>query len=181
MFEIPNMPLSGTFEEWDAWEDAAKRKHPLRWFFGRTVPLHFRRWWRDWIHEPWYWLKCRAWHRYNVVVCCDLPVTWNDRDDLLLHASFQILKDFAEKEGELGHHMSATREQIIEWYSMPELDNSHAVKRADDWAEVRSLYDWWEVRRKEDTPIGMDEEVAQADKDSEMLCRLAKVRGYLWT
>ncbi len=34
------------------------------------------RWW----HDSWYWIKCRLWHRYNVVVCRPLPPTWCDRD-----------------------------------------------------------------------------------------------------
>lgn len=35
---------------------------------------------------------------YNVVKCKELPATWQDRDELMLHAMFQILVDFVELE-----------------------------------------------------------------------------------
>lgn len=34
------------------------------------------------LRDFFYWLKCRLWHRYNVVVCESLPLTWNDRDQV---------------------------------------------------------------------------------------------------
>jgi hypothetical protein len=197
MLEIPNTPESATLEEWDAWRASSRKDHPWRWFFGQTVPSFFRRMWRDWVHEPWYWLKCRVWHRYNVVVCQDLPPTWNDRDDVLLHAAFQCLKDFVEREDraceEWPGHTERSREQLIAdyhtakdplWFNEEQISDSlkWAGERADEWLEVRALYDWWEVRRKQDeTPIDPGEEHADYERDSEMLCRLAKVRGHLWT
>jgi hypothetical protein len=78
-------------------------------------------------------------------------VPWVDRDFLMLHACFQILKDFVEEEDGLNH--------------------------ADDDefnAEVKELYDWW-CRQDYGT-----QEIADK-KDIEMLDRLIKIRCQLWT
>lgn len=190
MFQIPDEPFALELDEWPKWEAEAKRKYPVRWLFGRTIPNGFNRFWREWVHEPWYWFKCWAWKRYNVVVCRDLPPTWNDRDDMLLHASFQILKDFVEQEDRASHYLGHTqrsREQLIADYHFSK-DPQHftaeqiadglkwAEQRADEWLEVAALYDWWEERRKFD-----DEPDDQYERDNDMLRRLIAVRGHLWT
>ena len=53
-----------------------------------------------------------------------------DGDYLLLHAAFQILVDFVEKE---------EPEKIIDW--------SHDEKHRKAWKEVISLYKWWTKTR----------------------------------
>ncbi len=55
---------------------------------------------------------------------------WYDRDVLLLHAAFQILVDFVEKE-EL--------ERIT--------DFEHDEEQRRVWAEIQSLYRWWKTER----------------------------------
>jgi len=66
-----------------------------------------------------------------------LDKCWCDRDDLLLHASFQILVDFVEKE-EPG--------KIIDWNCNKE------YKRI--WKEITSLYKWWKkIRPARKSPL----------------------------
>jgi hypothetical protein len=155
------------------------------------MSLYWRRWWRQYASDPWNWLQCWAWKRFNVVVCRDLPPTWTDRDDLLLHASFQILKDFVEKE-DRGYkdwpgHTQKSREELIKDYHVAtdpaiwgadqvEISLKGSEKRADDWLEIVALYDWWEERRKLE-----DEDDDQYEIDNGMLTRLIAVRAYLWT
>ena len=55
---------------------------------------------------------------------------WHDKDEILLHAAFQLLVDFVEKEDP---------GRIVNWNS----DESH--KRA--WKEIRELYKWWKEKR----------------------------------
>jgi hypothetical protein len=50
---------------------------------------------------------------------------WQEYDELLLHAAFQVLVDFLEKD-----HVD-----IVNWDGMPD------TKKA--WAEMQSLYKWW--------------------------------------
>ena len=130
---------------------------------------------------------------------------WHDKDDVLLHAAFQILTDFIEQE---------TPEEIVDWNS----DELH--KKA--WKEIKSLYKWWkEIRPSRTSPLdeknliappfkfkkipGSDlSEMVEPDKkkyagyyralekhrkletkwneeDQRNLHRLIEIRGFLWT
>lgn len=55
---------------------------------------------------------------------------WHDRDEILLHASFQVLVDFVEKE---------EPDKIVDW-------NADELHR-DAWKEIKSLYAWWKKVR----------------------------------
>lgn len=83
--------------------------------------------------------------------------TWVDRDEIMLHACFQILKDCVEKEDLLNH-----------------CDYKEHKEQVD---EARFLYEWWLKR------VGLDEcfTVGQHKQDGEMLKRLVEIRGFLWT
>ena len=55
---------------------------------------------------------------------------WYDRDEILLHASFQILVDYMEEEHP---------EKIIDWNAYETL--------AKTWKEIKSLFKWWKETR----------------------------------
>jgi hypothetical protein len=76
---------------------------------------------------------------------------WVDRDQIMLHSCFQILKDCVEKENVDTISDYETHKEFID--------------------EIRFLYEWWKIRSKGD----------QSDEDNEMLERLIKIRGFLWT
>jgi hypothetical protein len=59
-----------------------------------------------------------------------LDKRWHDRDEILLHAAFQVLIDFMENE---------RPDKTIDWSA----DDMH--KHA--WKEMRSLYKWWTQKR----------------------------------
>ena len=54
---------------------------------------------------------------------------WHDKDEILLHATFQLLVDFMEKE----------HPERIGW-------NANKMHR-DAWREIKSLYKWWKEKR----------------------------------
>ncbi len=80
--------------------------------------------------------------------------SWVDRDEIMLHACFQILKDYIDKEKGDVHCNYEAHKDFID--------------------EIRFLYNWWEKRRITDRNSSDDE-------DNEMLLRLMKVRCALWT
>ena len=80
---------------------------------------------------------------------------WVDRDEIMLHACFQILKDCVEKE------------------KVDEQCDYEAHKYFVD--EVRYLYGWWKERVKKVTTD------KQMEEDDTMLLRLMKIRTSLWT
>ena len=81
------------------------------------------------VAAPWYWLTCRVWHQFNVIRIKTLPPTWQDRDRVLLHAAFQILTDFVDREHPFDHF------------------DVMASNNRDDWEEILRLYAWWTVER----------------------------------
>lgn len=119
------------------------------------------------LHNSWYWLKCRLWYRYNVVVCKPLPPTWQDRDYLLLYAAFQILEDFIRKE----QPWEFTGDVYTEY---AEYNIESARQRDKDWKVIRELYTWWSLRKDND-------EHDDYEEDTKMLHKLINMRKYLWT
>ncbi len=55
---------------------------------------------------------------------------WHDRDEILLHAAFQILVDFVEQE---------KPNQIV--------DYNYDAEHRRRWKEITSLYRWWKKER----------------------------------
>ncbi len=80
---------------------------------------------------------------------------WIDRDEIMLHSCFQILKDYVEKEHGDTHHNYEVHKELVD--------------------EIRFLYGWWIKRAK---IITSDE---QMKEDDLMLIRLMEIRGALWT
>ena len=58
-----------------------------------------------------------------------LPDNWVDKDRLILHAAFQLLKDFVELE----------RPERLDW--------GHDERFARAWREIRALHRWWTKTR----------------------------------
>jgi len=103
----------------------------------------------------------------NVLKIDTLNEDWSDKDNIMLHACFQLLKDCIEK----GKLFTG----FIDW-TLDE--NSKKVKR-----EIEYLYNWWiervqQERNKDIDPVWTD---GQYEIDNEMLIRLIKIRRCLWT
>jgi len=118
--------------------------------------------------DAWYWLRCRLWHHYNVVVCRALPPTWCDRDYLLVFAAFQILEDFVKHE----QPWEFTADVYAAYVT--ECGEEQAHEREAAWKTIRELYAWWQHRKA-------DPDYDDYDEDSAMLHKLITVRGCLWT
>lgn len=80
---------------------------------------------------------------------------WIDRDEIMLHCCFQILKDCVEKEKVDTHSNYETHKEIID--------------------EIRFLYNWWVKRANKESSY------EQHSEDDLMLSRLMKIRTTLWT
>lgn len=117
------------------------------------------------IHNTIYYIKCRLWHRWNVIRIKSLPPTWNDRDQVMLHAAFQVLTDFIEREDTW-----QTPQEVYDDYI--ECGQDVAQGRRDVRAEINSLYEWWRDRQND---------YGDRKEDDENLCRLVGIRKHLWT
>lgn len=97
-------PMYATSDEWDKFDQCFKENAPVRYFLNETVGDWFNKW-VSWpiinpIREKWYALKCRIlpWRQYNHIRIKTMGSTWHDKDYVMLHAMFQLLTDFVEKE-----------------------------------------------------------------------------------
>lgn len=117
----------------------------------------------------------------KLVITTLKPRQWCDKDTVLLHAAFQILVDFVEKEDPY---------EIADW------NYDEESKKA--WKEIIALYKWWkEERPNRKNPIDdvdmSDEvafkvacglsntfEVACYKEDDNNLQRLINIRKHLW-
>ncbi len=100
----------------------------------------------------------------NILKIESLSAKWCDKDHVMLHACFQLLKDCIEKECLL--------DGVIDWGQ----DEKHVKAQT----ELLELYNWWQQRVSlEDSKTPPDTD--QFDQDTRMLTRLVNIRWALWT
>lgn len=90
-----------------------------------------------------------------------LTEEWVDKDFILLHACFQLLKDFVEKE-DVDHRQN---------------DWSFNEDQAAAKVEIDYLYKWW-ISYSRSAWRGDSKEY---EIENEMLIRLVNIRKFLWT
>ncbi len=85
---------------------------------------------------------------------------WVDKDILMLHSCFQLLKDFIEKEDPFNYN----------------------IKNCKLKKQLMELYKWW-LQREEDVESDKVNELDhdQYLEDNKMLIKLIKLRCHLWT
>jgi hypothetical protein len=76
------------------------------------------------------WIYYRIWNRFHVLKLEYLNPGYHDADEILIHAMFQSLCNFIEKE---------KPDEIVDWNSDPE--HKHA------WEEMQEMYNWWKERK----------------------------------
>jgi hypothetical protein len=93
-----------------------------------------------------------------------LDENWQDKDSVMLHACFQLLKDFVEQELRVN--------SFVDW--------NHTEKHKHAKAEIEELYSWWMTYDDNAFPdADADEKVRKLEDD--MLHRLINVRWAMWT
>jgi len=95
----------------------------------------------------------------NVLNIESLGDGWRDKDTVLLHACFQLLKDCVEKEKLLSGH--------TDW----DADAKHRSAKV----EIEALYQWWLTYTEPELP---DQD--SFELETQMLTRLINVRWALW-
>lgn len=96
----------------------------------------------------------------NTLKIDTLDANWRDKDSVMLHACFQLLKDCVEKEN------------LLNGYTEWDADEKHRLAKK----EIEELYDWWLSYPEPDIP---DEECYEIE--TQMLMRLVTIRWALWT
>jgi len=97
----------------------------------------------------------------NILKIDTLSDEWRDKDSVMLHACFQLLKDFVEKEDI--HHRKNN------WNA----DEKHIAAKS----EIDELYNWW-IKYSESDNVSDNEKYIV---ENTMLVRLINVRWVMWT
>jgi hypothetical protein len=92
--------------------------------------------------------------------------SWADKDTVILHACFQLLTDFVDKENIDLHPYQWTHDE-----------NVRTIR-----VEIDALYKWWKsyVPKYKKGKISYIKGNEQYKSENEMLIRLIKIREYLW-
>jgi hypothetical protein len=113
---------------------------------------------------------------------------WADVDMKMLHACFDFLRDFVEKEKGL----EMLKQQYDYWNKLPK--NEREVMRMSEkdvdckttealkiYNKIEKLYNWW---RNEYTPLWKStrcQTIKEEKDEQDYLLELIKIRRYLWT
>jgi hypothetical protein len=100
---------------------ARKHESRLRWWIKHRL-LSPKYLWQD----LWWGFLHRTFYRYNIIRIKTLKPGYYDVDHRMLHANFQLLVDYVEREKPFDH---------IDWDTDEE--SRHVA------SEIRELYDWW--------------------------------------
>ena len=127
------------------------------------------------ISHAWYWLRTHTYNRYHILSLASpqnhYEWGWIERDQAILHACFNLLKDYVEEEmGQVCYYAPANEE-----YGSPEWDH----REEED--EINALYQWWMVDRDKHIDENKNYFYEDACEDDEMLLRLMKIRRHLWS
>ncbi len=114
---------------------------------------------------------------------------WVESDVVLVHAAFQVLVDFVEKQRPQ-HHFSIPR---LAWQGapIPQADRVHLAEFQNvdaelaDWQQIFALYRWW---KQTPAPLWAEEgsasEAELRSADEEMTAKLhalVELRRHFWT
>ena len=159
-----------------------------------------------------YWgFMHRTFRRFNKVEIRSLKPGYYDVDHRILHASFQLLADFVEKEKPFDridwdhderHRFAASEiKALYHWWTVDYPGRSSLVDQIKDDERPKGLEDWStepgggamygekEARLSQmkypryhaALRLQWDREEDWGREEEENLCRLAKIRGFLWT
>lgn len=191
---------------WEDWEEKVKALHPVRFFLVEELVPWFKQKYRKLVKDPIYWFKCNflTKHKYHLIDIRE-PKTegplayrygWIDSDTKMVLALFTILNDFV-------------REEMSHWYCPSEEEvqaEPHLINQRNNYLETKAIHYWYNVERKRQEKVHAEllhswsdakkaqdpaehqlwidlhkVEESNKEKEDEMLARLLKIRGSLWT
>ena len=127
----------------------------------------------------------------NLLKIESLDKGWCDKDHVLLHACFQLLTDFVEKEMPKYPHINwnvpvNNRNFVIKEiaFNADNAEGTDAAGTRDMRKEFGELYNWWQKWKKKkaaNRKSSFEEDHADYLKENEMLKKLIDVRMYMWT
>lgn len=156
-----------------------------------------------------HWLSYRTWNRFHILRMRYLAAGYHDCDEILIHSMFEVLCRFVEDEDIDGivdwnsdpdHIFARTEIQVLyAWWrnrqsrdSLDPLRQLGVVHPQWTFTPCKDSADFSEVHIEHGSDLERQkwEEACRASRlweaqcretDEEMMIRLVKIRGYLWT
>ena len=204
---------------WEDWKEQAKEEYPVRYFLSETVPHLWAVKVTMNIEEFTYWVKSQTYRKYHRLdlrqphsgTSDDYRWGWVDEDQQMLFACFNILVSYVDIINEASYKTGTTKKDFEyldeEIKTCKEEERPMFQSQLDHLKEVKALYDYWTINRKEklhridvlrsewhDNRIADKEKKDRTrwdalnfaqkvfdDEESEALNRLMKIRKCLWT
>lgn len=192
---------------WEDYYTHMKKTYPVRYWFNRTLPKFLTRklWWKISIpaEKLRYFLvshlvPSRRYHMLDLRQEGGYRYGWNDVPEKMLYAMFNLLGEYVTKE---------EPHDLTKWHSQEEIDADPGFSSQQNAIlEAHAIHRWWTVERKEDQKkrdelltLWADSrkkkdpkkeeywvQMKQMDEDAEtktdeMIARLMKIRGTLWS
>ncbi|MGR5261332.1 hypothetical protein ACPV5Q_15360 [Vibrio astriarenae] len=107
---------------------------------------------------------------------------WFDRDTQMLHASFQLLKDFIEQEKPQDVLLFASL--AYNDTPLPESEKAHVTEeecldKVSKWKQLLALYDWWAEYVSNEDSDGLNE-IQRYKLEQSKLLELVELRCLMW-
>ena len=161
-------------KEWRKYLNFEELYQDNRWRFPLRQLIDIKYWFLHRFHPK---------RRYHVHKFRHLKPGWHDVDGRMLHACFDLLCDFVEREEglkSLKYQWTYQRDQELAPDMICSDADIAAAKHVYD--EVNYLYNWWNETVEARMNGDRDEvDSPDAKEDDENMIRLIKVRRYLWT
>lgn len=203
---LPMKSFSTERPTWEDWEEKVKKDYPIKYFFAKTLRKFFRykilnplRRIKTWFES--HFIPSKRYHMLDLRQpeshdTYAYRYGWIDADSKILYAIFNILNEFVRDE--MPHFHCPSEEEIQ--------NDPLLTQQRNIWFEVKSIHYWWNIERirtnklinnlsqewyhsrqanGDDDPQLWEElkktEKQLENKTEEMISRLMKIRGSLWT
>lgn len=194
---------------WEDWHQTVKEMHPIKYWIAETAADYIK--YNIWftitrpIKRAHYWLISHTIRRYHILDLRqpdEYKYGWQDTDTRILYANFNLLNEFVK------HEMPNFYCPTLEECENEQFGFSNKAQR-DAYFKILDLHNWWNYERKieqfnidnlrdayhhrkYDQKIRDQEtekmwnslqeaETNFADKETDMLINLIKIRRSLWT
>jgi hypothetical protein len=114
------------------------------------------------VKDTYYWVRHRTVDKYHVVRT-GLEPGYYDKDTQMIHACFNLLVEFVDREQP--------------WAYCQDLDASSLKEKN----EIMGLYNWWKLRRDREDHVDYEESDRLHEEDQRQLHKLIDLRPRLWT
>lgn len=191
-------PFALECREWSKWKKYIKKEFPIQYFFRELVCREIGFYWRWYVKEPIYYLKCKFWKKYNIIKLGNDP-RYKSPNWLLEESIKYCLFLWVEKEDAFNfinwdsddYHKEAYKDlkQAYDFFKivLPKMQKEsdellhklYGRKDGEDFFDGLNKEVSAEEQKERDRLNKMDEMIEQAITDHLIL--IVRRRSFLWT